>query len=257
MSSPLIETERQDGVLTLRFNRADKKNALTQEMYTTMAETVESATADPTVRTLLFVGSGGVFCAGNDIQDFLNVPADAADNPVLRFMLALAKFPKPVVAAVTGPAVGIGATLLLHCDLVYVGKGARLQFPFVNIGICPEYASTYLLPRIMGHVRAAELVMFGDPFTAQKALECGLVNEVLDDDAVDARARERATRLARQAPKSLRVTKMLLKRWREDVVLEAIDVEAEHFVPMLREPEATEAITAFVQKRKPDFSRFS
>ena len=129
--------------------------------------------------------------------------------------------------------------------------------PIVNIGICPEYASTYLLPRIMGHQRTEELLLFGDPFTAQTALEYGLVNAVLDDNAVDAYAQQRATRLAQQAPNAVRVTKQLLKRWRQDVIEEAIVVEAEHFIPMLREPEAMEAMTAFMEKRKPDFSRFS
>lgn len=257
MSDTPIQTTEAGGVLTLRINRPDKKNALTQTMYSLMADAIEAAATDPAVRVVLFTGTGGVFTSGNDIKDFLNVPPATADSPVARFMRALAVFPKPVVASVTGLAIGIGVTMLLHCDLVYVGKNTRLQMPFVNIGICPEYASTYLLPRVMGHQRAAELVLFGDPFTAQTALECGLVNAVLDDDAVDAHALERATRLAQQAPNAVRVTKKLLKRWRQDVVEDAMAVEAEHFTRLLREPEAMEAMTAFMQKRKPDFSRFS
>ncbi len=257
MSDALIQTTQIDGVLTLRINRPDKKNALTQAMYSSMADIIEAAATEPAVRVLLFVGTDGVFTSGNDIKDFINVPLTSEDSPVARFMKALAVFPKPAVASVSGLAIGIGVTMLLHCDLVYVGKSTRLQMPFVNIGICPEYASSYLLPRIMGHQRAAELVLFGDPFTAQTALECGLVNAVLEDDAVDAHALERATRLAQQAPNAVRVTKKLLKRWRQDVVEEAIVIEADHFVPMLREPEALEAMTAFMQKRKPDFSRFN
>lgn len=257
MNDSPIQTTEASGVLTLRINRPNKKNALTQAMYSTMADAIEAAATDPAVRVVLFTGTDGVFTSGNDIKDFLSVPPTSADSPVARFMKALLVFPKPAVASVTGLAIGIGVTMLLHCDLVYVGKNTRLQMPFVNIGICPEYASTYLLPRIMGHQRAAELVLFGDPFTAQTALECGLVNAVLDDDAVDAHALERATRLAQQAPNAVRITKMLLKRWRQDVVEDAIAVEAEHFIPMLREPEAMEAMTAFMQKRKPDFSRFS
>lgn len=257
MSDSLIQHSLADGVFTLRINRPDKKNALTQAMYTGLAEGIATANADSSVRVLLITGSGGSFSSGNDVKDFLNVPPDPSDSPVARFMNALAAFPKPVVAAVNGLAIGIGATMLLHCDLVYVGRNTRLQMPFVNIGICPEYASSYLMPRMMGHVRAAEIVLFGDPFSAQTALECGMVNAVLDDDAVEAHALERATRLARQAPNALRVTKALLKRWRQEEVAEAIKVEAEHFVPMLHQAEATEAMTAFVEKRKPDFSRFS
>jgi len=257
MSDSLIQHSLADGVFTLRINRPDKKNALTQAMYTALADGIDAANADSSVRALLITGSGGSFSSGNDVKDFLNVPPGSEDSPVARFMNALAAFPKPVVAAVNGLAIGIGATLLLHCDLVYVGRSTRLQMPFVNIGICPEYASSYLMPRMMGHVRAAEIVLFGEPFSAQTALECGMVNAVLDDDAVEAHALERAIKLARQAPNAVRVTKQLLKRWRQDEVAEAIKVEAEHFVPMLRQAEATEAMTAFVEKRKPDFSRFS
>jgi len=257
MSDALIQTTLAGSVLTLRINRPDKKNALTQAMYSAMADAVEAAATDPAVRVLLFTGTDGVFTSGNDIKDFLNAPPVSTDTPVARFMKALAVFPKPAVASVTGLAIGIGVTLLLHCDLVYVGKNTHLQMPFVNIGICPEYASTYLLPRIMGHQRAAELLLFGDPFTAQTALEYGLVNAVLDDNAVDTYAQQRATRLAQQPPNAVRVTKQLLKRWRQDVIEEAIVVEAEHFIQMLREPEAMEAMTAFMEKRKPDFSRFS
>lgn len=257
MSDSLIQHSLADGVYTLRINRPDKKNALTQAMYTALADGIDAANADSSVRVLLITGSGGSFSSGNDVKDFLNVPPGSQDSPVARFMNALAAFPKPVVAAVNGLAIGIGATMLLHCDLVYVGRSTRLQMPFVNIGICPEYASSYLMPRMMGHVRAAEIVLFGEPFSAQTALECGMVNAVLDDDAVEAHALERAIKLARQAPNAVRVTKQLLKRWRQDEIAEAIKVEAEHFVPMLRQAEATEAMTAFVEKRKPDFSRFS
>lgn len=255
--SELIQTHLQDRVLTVRLNRADKKNAVTQEMYSAMAEAVKGAVGNPEVRALVFAGAPGAFCAGNDLQDFLKNPPKGDDAPVARFMRELAAFPKPVIAAVNGVAVGIGVTLLLHCDLVYVGQNARLQMPFTNIGICPEFASTYLLPRIMGHVRAAELTLFGEPFTAAKALEYGLVNAVLPDAEVEAHALERARKLAQQAPNALRVTKRLLHRWALQTVQEAIKVEADHFIPMLGQPEALEAMSAFMQKRKPDFSKFS
>ncbi|GAC1626196.1 MAG: enoyl-CoA hydratase [Nevskia sp.] len=258
LHSPLVLTEVKDQIFTIRLNRADKKNALTQEMYVAMRAALDEAAANPDVRVLLFTGAPNAFSSGNDLQDFLKIDHKvSSDNPVARFMNALAAFAKPVVAAVNGPAVGIGATMLLHCDLVYVGSSARLQFPFVNIGICAEFASTYLMPRIMGHVKAAELLMFGEPFTAQIAVDCGIANAVLADDQVEAHALERALKLAGQPPNALRVTKRLLKRWSDATVTDAIQFEAEHFIPMLRQPEALEAMTAFMTKRKPDFSKFN
>lgn len=255
--SELIQTQLQDRVLTLRLHRPDKKNALTQAMYSALAEALQGAATNPEVRVVLFTGVPDAFTSGNDLQDFLKNPPKGEDAPVARFMRELAAFPKPVIAAVTGVAVGIGVTLLLHSDLVYAGQNARLQMPFTSIGICPEFASTYLLPRLMGNVRAAELVMFGEPFSAAKALEYGLVNAVLPDAEVEPHALERARKLAQQPPNALRVTKKLLHRWSQQTALEAIQVEADHFIPMLGQAEAVEAMTAFMQKRKPDFSKFS
>ncbi len=252
-----IKTELAQGVLTIRMNREDKKNALTQAMYSALALAIDNAASNPEVRVLLLAGAPTAFTSGNDIQDFIKVPPMSEDSPVLLFMRALALFPKPVVAAVTGLAIGVGSTMLLHADLIYAGEGTRFQFPFVNLGICPEYAATYLLPRMMGHARASELTLFGEPFNAKKAQEYGLINEMLADADVEARALERARKLAGQAPNALRVTKKLLTRWGHSTVMDAIRVEAEHFGPMLKEPEAIEAFTAFVQKRKPDFSKFS
>jgi enoyl-CoA hydratase/carnithine racemase len=254
--SELIQSQLQERVLTLRLNRADKKNALTQAMYTSLAEALEAAAGNPEVRVLLLAGAPDAFTAGNDLQDFLQHPPKGDDAPVARFMRSLATFPKPVIAAVNGFAIGIGVTLMLHSDLVYAGKSARLQMPFTNIGICPEFASSYLLPRVMGHARAMELVLFGEAFTADKALDYGLVNAVLPDAEVEPHALERARKLAQQPPNALRVTKKLMRRWSETTVLEAIRTEADHFIPMLGQGEAREAMTAFMQKRKPDFSRF-
>ncbi|MGQ0699217.1 MAG: enoyl-CoA hydratase [Panacagrimonas sp.] len=255
-ASPVLVT-RTDSVLTLRLNRADKKNSVTQTMYSALAEALNAAATDPGVRVAIIAGAPGAFCAGNDLMDFMKTPNGSGDSPVIQFMNALATFPKPVIAAVNGVAVGVGVTMLLHCDLIYAGENARFQMPFVNIGIVPEYASTYLMPRIMGHARAMELALFGEPFTASHAKECGLVNEVLADDKVEARALERATKLAQQPPNALRTTKHLMKRWTAATVVEAIPLEAFHFAPMLTQPEAREAIGAFLEKRKPDFSRFS
>lgn len=262
MSEPqpeLITVERAERILTIRLNRADKKNALTQGMYLAMADALDGVRDDAEIRVVLFAGHEDAFSAGNDMQDFLKAPQTdtLADSAVGKFMYALASFPKPVVAAVNGFAIGIGVTLLLHSDLVYVGEKAKLQLPFVNIGICAEYASSLLMPRIMGHARAAELLLLGEMFSAAKAKEYGLVNEVLPVDQVEAHARQQALKLAAQPPNAMRVTKMLMKRWTEKKVLEALPLEASHFVPMLRQPEAIEALTAFAQKRKPDFSKFS
>lgn len=251
-----VKQSRDGSVLTLQLNRADKKNSLTQDMYSVLAASIRAAATDPEVRILVLTGSEDSFCAGNDMVDFLKRADGGGDAPVIQFMNALAAFPKPVIASVNGLAIGVGVTMLLHCDLIYASKSARFQLPFVNIGIVPEYASTYLMPRIMGHAKAMELAMFGEAFTAEHARECGLVNEVLPPEGLAERVNERAKKLAAQPPNALRTTKRLMKRWTDATVSQAIPLEAFHFVPMLKYPEAQEAIGAFLEKRKPDFSRF-
>ncbi|MFA5940068.1 MAG: enoyl-CoA hydratase [Sinimarinibacterium sp.] len=257
MNTDPILCDVADGVMTIRLNRPDKKNALTQAMYTALAEIFAQADRDPAVRSILLTGTPDCFCSGNDMVDFLKAPATSEDAPVLRFMLTLARVAKPVVAALNGPAIGVGTTLLLHVDLAYAGESTRFQMPFVNIGICPEYASTYLLPRMIGHVQAAELLLLGEPFTAATALEARLINAVLPDAEVVAHARAQAVKLAQKPPAALRTSKALLKHWRSDFLRDVILHEAEHFGAMLHGEEAKEALNAFVQKRKPDFSRFS
>lgn len=252
-----ILTELKDRVLTIRFNRIDKKNALTQAMYSKMAQAVREAEANAEVRVILFAGQADCFCAGNDLADFINVPPSSTDSPVAQFMFALSACKKPVVTAVSGIAVGIGVTLLLHSDLVFCGENTKLNMPFVNLGICPEFASSLLLPRLMGHVRACELVLLGKPFTAQKAYEYGLVNQLLPNAEVEGAARESALHIASLPPNAVRVTKSILKHWSAERIKEAIPFEAGHFGPMLRQPEAMEAMMAFMQKRKPDFSKFA
>jgi enoyl-CoA hydratase/carnithine racemase len=257
MSTELVAVENADGILHIRLNRPDKKNALNQAMYNGLADAFELATSDPSVRVALLSGTDDCFCSGNDVKDFMNLPPAGPKNPVLRFMLALAGCTKPVIAAVNGPAVGIGTTMLIHCDLIYAGESARFQMPFVSLGLAPEFASSYLLPRLMGHLRTAELILLAEPFDAKKALDYGLINEVLPNDAFKARALEKAQRLASLPPQALRTTKALLKRWNRDEVSKAIPAEFDVFVPMISQPEAMEAISAFMQKRKPDFSKFS
>lgn len=255
--SSLILSSVQDRVLTLRLNRLDKKNALTQEMYAALAEAFKQAAQNTEVRVVLLAAHPECFCAGNDMVDFLNTGVVDENAPVIRFMQALSGFAKPVVAAPAGIAVGVGVTLLMHCDLVYAGEQTRFSLPFVSLGICPEFAATYLLPRQLGHVRACELALTGEVFSAQKALDYGLVNALLPNAEVEAKALERARQIAQLPPNAVRTTKALLKRWTAAQIQEAIPLEGAQFGAMLKQPEALEAIGAFVQKRKPDFSRFS
>ncbi|WP_028009132.1 enoyl-CoA hydratase [Solimonas flava] len=257
MSTDHIVTELQDRVLTIRLNRPDKKNAISGAMYKAMGEAFSAANHNPEVRAILFTGTPDCFSSGNDLADFLNTPENAGGNVIAQFMQAMVDATKPIVAAVAGPAIGIGTTALLHCDLVYAGEKTRFQMPFVNIGICPEFASSLIAPAIMGHARAAELILLGEMFSAAKAREYGLVNEVLPDAEVQAHARVQALKLAAQPPNAMRTAKALLKRWTREQVKEVIGVEVNHFVPMLKQPEALEALTAFMQKRKPDFSKFN
>lgn len=244
------------GVLTITINREDKKNALTNDMYTALADALEAAVDNSDVRVVVVQGSERVFSAGNDLGDFQNTPAEAGlSRPVFRFLHTLAVFPKPLVAAVCGPAVGIGTTMLLHCDLVYAGTNAKLSLPFVNLGLCPEAASSLLLPKVVGHARAAELLMLGEPFSPQLAYEAGLVNAVLEPDEVLPKAQETAAKLAAKPAKSLRVTKELLRpEALRQQILERIEHEGQTFSAMLHEPAAREAFAAFMEKRRPDFS---
>lgn len=248
--------ERDQRILTLRFNRPDKKNALTHAMYDAAAAALKSAGEDPEVRVVLFAGQPDCFTAGNDLGEFLKSPPASTDSPVGRFMQALFTFEKPVVAAPCGLAVGIGVTLLLHCDLIYCGQATRFHMPFVSLGACPEFAASYVLPRLMGHPRAAELLMLARPFNAEEAVALGIVNAALPNTEVESHARAKALELAAQPPNALKVTKRLMRQWSRETAERAIAVEGEHFMPMLTQPEAREAFMAFAQKRKPDFSRF-
>jgi enoyl-CoA hydratase/carnithine racemase len=252
-----ILTELKDGILRIEMRRPEKRNALTGPMYAAMADALERAAREDAVRVVLIHGQPEVFTAGNDLADFLDGPTNDPDRPVFRFLRAIAAAPKPLIAAVTGNAVGVGTTMLLHCDLVYAGESARFQLPFVNLALCPEAASSLLLPRLVGHPRAAELLFFGEPFDAAKAYEMGLANAVLPDAGVFAHARERARKLATLPAVSLRETKRLMKQSIAALVSKAMQDEGEVFMRLLASPEAKEAFSAFLQKRKPDFSKFS
>lgn len=253
--SPIVTTLRER-VLHVRMNRTARKNALDYAMYSGLADAFTMATRDPQVRAVLITGDSTVFCAGNDLADFQAGKPIGPDHPLPRFMKLLSEFPKPVVAGVCGPAIGIGVTMLLHCDLIYAGESARFQFPFVNIGICPEFGSTLLLPAMLGHPRAAELLLLGEMFSAATARDYGIVNQVLPDAEVLARAEAQAQKLAEKAPNAMRVSKALMKRWTQEQQRTVIEVENATFEPMLKMPESVEAVGAFLEKRKPDFSRF-
>ncbi|MBX3603890.1 MAG: enoyl-CoA hydratase [Piscinibacter sp.] len=256
-----IRTATLNGVATIEIARPEKKNALTVAMYEAMAAALAAAQADPGVRAVLITGQPGIFSSGNDIEDFMSRSAGAggaiAESPVLGFMRALTGTEKPVVAAVTGAAIGIGTTLLLHCDLVYVSDEARLAMPFVSLGLVPEFASSLILPRLLGNVRAAEKLLLGEPFSAQDAVDAGIANAVLPAGEVVNHARRVAERFNALPPGAVRETKRLLRRASAEEVLKTIGVESELFGQRLRSPEAMEAFQAFFQKRKPDFSKFS
>jgi len=243
------------GVMTLTFNRVDKKNSITRDMYAALANRVEQAAADAAVRVVVIQGHETIFSAGNDIGDFLNQPPSGQDSPVFRFLRAIASIEKPVVAAVAGPAVGIGTTLLFHCDLVYAGDNAAFSMPFVNLGLCPEAASSLLVPRMFGYHRAAEALLLGEPFFAEAALEVGLVNRVLPPTEVNAYAQAQAKKLAAKPLSSLVETKRLMKGGQQAEVMAKMAEEGQSFGRMLREPAAREAFSAFMEKRKPDFSK--
>jgi enoyl-CoA hydratase/carnithine racemase len=243
------------GVTTITLNRVDKKNSFTQAMYATCADALDAARNDDTVRVVVFQGDATVFSAGNDIGDFLSNAPKAQDAPVFRFLRALASFPKPMVAAVCGPAVGIGTTMLFHCDLVYAGDNAAFSMPFVNLGLCPEAASSLLVPQMLGYHRAAEALLLGEPFMAEAALEVGLANRVVPPLEANGIAQAQARKLAAKPLASLIETKRLLKKGQMEQVLARIDEEAVSFGKMLGQPAAKEAFTAFMEKRRPDFSK--
>ena len=255
--SETVRITQADGVFRIEMARPEKKNALTAEMYGTMADALAGADADPAVRVILICGAGGNFTAGNDLADFLDKPPMDETAPVYRFIEGFAKLQKPFVAAVEGVAIGVGTTMLLHCDLAYAGSGARFALPFANLGLTPEAASSLLLPLCIGHARAAEMLMLGEVFSAQVALEVGIVNAVLVDGQVLDHALERCRKLTAQPAASLRLTKQLMKRAQQALIRETMSFEAEVFRQRLLSPEAKEAFAAFFEKRKPDFSQFN
>ncbi len=252
---PEILTHLDAGVLSLTINRLDRKNSITAVMYAAMADVLIAAESNDAVRVLVIQGHETIFSAGNDIGDFLNKPPSTQDAPVFRFLYAISAFTKPIVAAVCGPAVGIGTTLLMHCDLIYAGDNAAFSMPFVNLGLCPEAGSSLLVPQLMGYPRAAEALLLGEPFTAETALEMGLINRIVPPAEASALAQQQAQKLAAKPLSSVIETKRLMKQASASAVKQRIHDESLSFGRMLSEPAAREAFTAFMQKRKPDFSQ--
>ncbi|MEO7548465.1 MAG: enoyl-CoA hydratase [Ramlibacter sp.] len=254
MSTDIL-THVEAGVMTITFNRLERKNSITSDMYGAMADALDRAKEDPATRVVVFQGHETVFSAGNDIGDFLHKPPAGRDSPVFRFLRGIAAFPKPLVAAVCGPAVGVGTTMLFHCDLVYAGDNAAFAMPFVNLGLVPEAASSLLVPQMLGYHRAAEALLLGEPFMAEAALEVGLVNRVVPPTEANGVAQAVARKLAAKPITSLVETKRLMKKGQQQLVAQQMDEEGASFGRMLGEPAAKEAFGAFMEKRKPDFSR--
>lgn len=252
-----IQTELKDDVLRITIDRPDKKNALTGAMYTALADAVEQGDANPDVRVILLHGNGDSFTAGNDLEDFVANPWKGQGvPPAVRFIAAVAGAKTPLVAAIHGSTVGVGVTILLHCDLVYAADNAKLIMPFVNLGIVPEAGSTVLLPALMGHQRAAELLMLGTPISAQRAYELGLVNTVVPPEMLLTTAQGGAQMLAEKPAAALRATKALMKKAGAAEVGRAMREEVQIIAERLGSPETREALMAFLQKRKPNFKQF-
>jgi enoyl-CoA hydratase/carnithine racemase len=251
-----VRTELTDGVLTVALARPEKKNAITQAMYADLAEATRRARDDDAVRVILFQGDGDSFSAGNDIADFIAIGTSGegqlTDAPVFHFLKALADLDKPAVAAVRGRAVGIGLTLLLHCDMVVVAEDALLSAPFVNLALAPEAASSMLLPQVLGHQRAFEVFALGEPIDGRTALAWGLANRAVPADQVEGVAAQLACKLAARAPNSIRKTKALMRD--AERLWALMQAEGEAFGSQMRSPEAMEAFMAFSQKRAPNFS---
>jgi enoyl-CoA hydratase/carnithine racemase len=254
-----ILTNKKNGILTIEFNRPEKKNSITAAMYQIIADALKDAQSDAEVRAILFCGKPDIFTAGNDLEDFMNISlqGELAGRPVAQFMLQLSGAAKPVIAAVAGAAIGIGTTMLLHCDLVYAADNAKFSMPFAKLGLCPEFASSMLLPQTVGYQRAAEKLFFGEPFSAQEAFEMGLAAKVLPPDELLPFANAQAAKLAVLPASSLRTTKRLMKAAQTDAIMTRMGEENKFFGAMLLAPEAKEAFAAFFEKRKPDFTKFS
>lgn len=256
--TPEIDISRDAGVQTIRIQRPDKKNALLPEMYQAMYNALVDGDASNDVRAHIITGSGGVFSAGNDIKDFMSRAKSGSptvgETPVHRFIGYLPHVKKPLIAAVDGLAVGVGVTLLFHCDLVYASPEARLITPFLDLGLVPEAGSSLLAPRRMGHTRAFEMLALGEPFSGERAREAGLVNAVVAAGELEQTARAAALRLAAKPPAALKIARDLMRGASVDEIVERLEAESKLFADRMTSPEAKEAFQAFVEKRSPNFN---
>jgi enoyl-CoA hydratase/carnithine racemase len=250
-----IVTEEVGSILRVQLNRPTKRNAMTSAMYVTLARIFNQVANDENMQVVLWHGAGDSFCAGNDIEDFLKNPPGPGESPQASLMNALVDFDKPVVVAVHGAAIGGGTTMLTHCDFIYAGESTKFQMPFINLAVVPEFGSSCSVPARIGHVRAAELLLLGAPFDARRAAELGLVTEVLSDKDVLARATETAGKLAAKPAGALQASKRLMKQPFREQIKAAMKAENEAFSAQVRTEDAKEALTAFLEKRKPDFTK--
>ncbi len=250
-----VLTERSGSILKVQLNRPGKKNAITTAMYVALAEALETAAKDDATRVVLIHGAGDSFTAGNDLEDFVKNPPGPGESPQTRLFAALNGFDKPIVAAVHGVAVGLGTTILVHCDFVYAGESARFITPFIDLALVPEMGSSFGLPALVGWRPAAEMLLLGTPFGAGRAEQVGLVTAVVPDQAVLETATQVARKLAEKPVDALTASKKLLKRTRRERLAEAFRSEAEEFALRVRSPEAKEAFDAFFHKRQPDFTK--
>ncbi|QIG98258.1 enoyl-CoA hydratase [Bradyrhizobium sp. 6(2017)] len=250
-----IVTEHGGGILRIQLNRPTKRNAMTSAMYLALASMFSEAAGDDSTRAVLWHGAGDSFCAGNDIEDFLKNPPGPGESPQSALMDALVKFDKPVVAAVHGAAIGGGTTMLTHCDFIYAGESTHFQMPFINLAVVPEFGSSYSVPARIGHLRAAELILMGAPFDARRAVELGLATAVVSDKDVLTRAVETAGKLAAKPASALQASKRLMKQPFREQIKAAMQAENAEFSAQVRSDDAKEAFTAFLEKRKPDFTR--
>lgn len=248
-----LAIEKNEACLEIALTRSHRRNAITLAMYDGLTEALVQASADSSVRAVLVYGADGTFTSGNDLMDFMQNPPTGEDSPVAKFLRALARFDKPLVAAVDGPAIGVGTTMLLHCDLVYASEGARFQLPFVNLALVPEAGSSLLLPNLVGRQKAAELLMFGDAFDAEEARRYGLVNEIVASAALLSHVRDKVKVLTEKPAEALRLIKSLLRSRNARNLEETMTEEARLFIERLGSAEVREAITAFFEKRKPNF----
>jgi len=250
-----IITEHSGSVLRVELNRPTKRNAMTSSMYVRLADVFNDAAKDERTRVVLWHGAGDSFCAGNDVEDFLKNPPGPGESPQARLMNALLDFDKPLIAAVQGAAIGGGTTMLTHCDFVYAGESAKFQMPFVNLAVVPEFGSSFSVPARIGHLRAAELILLGLPFDAQRALNLGLVTQVVPDQNLLATATETARQLAAKPASALQASKRLMKRPFREQIKAAMATENEVFSAQVRSEDAKEALTAFLEKRRPHFNK--